>query len=159
MESRREWTFDDALREHLSEFDGPWLDEPDKVQWISETGFDCLMVRNQKGVWCGYVGVTAEHPWFDQDFNDVDADVHGGLTFADFCQSGKEEARGVCHVPFAGRTARVWWLGFDTGHFYDLVPIWGQDRHSPLNVYRGQRYVEQEVETLAQQALATMKGE
>ena len=44
--------------------DGPWTDEPDKMQWIDEaTGLDCLIVRGPMGALCGYVGVPPEHPW------------------------------------------------------------------------------------------------
>ena len=28
---------------------GPWQDEPDKKQWRDETGFPCLIVRNNGG--------------------------------------------------------------------------------------------------------------
>lgn len=119
----REWTFEDEERTRLREFNGPWLNEPDKIQWVSETGLDCLMVRNRLGAWCGYVGVTEDHPWFEKDYQNLDVDVHGSLTFADFCQPGKEEARGVCHVPFPGRSDRIWWLGFDCAHIQDLMPV------------------------------------
>ena len=36
----------------------PWLDEPDKAQWIDKTsGLDCLIVRvKHHGALCGYVG-------------------------------------------------------------------------------------------------------
>lgn len=49
---------------------GLWDHEPDKVQWVDEeTGYDCLMVRNNFGAWCGYVGVPAEHPWFGVEYS------------------------------------------------------------------------------------------
>lgn len=44
--------------------EGPWQDEPDKVQWQDEeTGYPCLIVRNpHMGFLCGYVGVPPGHP-------------------------------------------------------------------------------------------------
>jgi hypothetical protein len=83
--------------------EGPWQDEPDKRQWQDEaTGLPCLVVRNRGGALCGYVGVPAGHPCFEVDYDDVygtynedytertsgplpDLEVHGGLTFSDFC--------------------------------------------------------------------------
>lgn len=96
---------------------GPWQDEPDKVQWRDEaTGLPCLAVRNHMGNWCGYVGVDQSHPWHGKGYDDPVGectsectvsedytshyshsisgiiDVHGGLTFADACQSQDESA-------------------------------------------------------------------
>lgn len=84
---------------------GPWLNEPDKVQWVDEeTGLDCLIVRGPSGVLCGYVGVPPEHPWHGVDYNQCligDAceeefcwdhrpeskmEVHGGLAYSAACQ-------------------------------------------------------------------------
>jgi hypothetical protein len=102
---------------------GPWDDEPeDKVQWIDEAaGLDCLAVRNRMGSWCGYVGVPSGHPAYGQDYDEVDVEVHGGLTYAARCQPGPE-GEAICHVPASGRTDDIWWLGFDTSHFMDLSP-------------------------------------
>lgn len=104
---------------------GPWENEPDKAQWIDEaTDLDCLIVRNHMGALCGYVGVLPGHPWHGKDYDAVEPhpSVHGGLTFASFCQEGAEDGPGICHVPAPGRPPNVWWLGFDTAHFQDLVP-------------------------------------
>jgi hypothetical protein len=40
---------------------GPWQDEPDRLEW-THAGLYCLMIRNDLGSWCGYVGVPPEHP-------------------------------------------------------------------------------------------------
>ncbi len=47
--------------------DGPWQNEPDKVQWTDQdTRLPCLAVRNGRiGNWCGYVGVSNDHPFFN----------------------------------------------------------------------------------------------
>jgi len=102
--------------------DGEWQHEPDKEQFTDEaTGLPCLIKRNQSGALCGYVGVAEGHPWFGKGYDEVDADVHGGLTYADFCQEGPEEQT-ICHVPGPGEPDRVWWLGFDCAHGWDLSP-------------------------------------
>lgn len=80
---------------------GPWDTEPDKAQWVdAATGLDCLIVRNRMGTLCGYVGVPETHPWFKTSYNDVDVDVHGGLTFSDQCQD-------MSHVVFEKWSARL----------------------------------------------------
>lgn len=109
---------------------GEWSAEPqDKVQWQDEaTGLPCLAVRNHSGAWCGYVGVAEGHPAFGKDYSDVSQadgeyiEVHGGLTFSDFCADTKDEAEGICHVAAPGEPDRVWWLGFDCAHYLDLTP-------------------------------------
>lgn len=129
--------------------DGPWMAEPDKIQWQDETtGLPCLIVRGGGGALCGYVGVGQTHPWYGMDYNertaeceascDVDycythkpeslIEVHGGLTFSGGCQKhGQAVAEGVCHVPAEGEPDNVWWFGFDTAHSGDIRPeslIW-----------------------------------
>lgn len=116
--------------------DGPWQDEPDKIQWLDEaTGLPCLIVRNRVGALCGYVGVPRSHPAYGLDygkvhdlFPDYDEDgaleVHGGLTFSNRCAHGPEEDS-ICHVVEPGEPDDVWWLGFDCAHGFDYCPaIW-----------------------------------
>lgn len=102
--------------------DGPWQHEPDKEQWADPaTGLPCLVKRNMFGSLCGYVGVSEGHPWFGKDAGDIDADAHGGLNYADFCEDGPE-AHTICHIPGPGEPDRVYWVGFDCGHAWDLQP-------------------------------------
>ncbi len=69
---------------------GEWNNEPDKLQYEDEeTKLPCLIVRNNSGALCGYVGVSSDHPLFEKDYNVPDIDIHGGLTYSDFCQEEK----------------------------------------------------------------------
>ncbi len=63
---------------------GPWDDEPDRLEW-HHRGMPCLMLRNWCGVWCGYVAVNPDHPYYGQAYSEMDGDieVHGGLTYSD----------------------------------------------------------------------------
>lgn len=142
---------------------GPWQDEPDKVQWMDEqTGLPCLIVRAPStGALCGYVGVAHGHPAYLADYDSVEADVHGGLTFAGPCQKGVPIESGVCHVPALGEVDDVWWLGFDCAHAFDVMPAMNALRATiwkdlpPLkemrDVYRDIAYVKAEVAALAAQ--------
>lgn len=148
--------------------DGPWCHEPDKMQWTDEaTGLPCLIVRSTvAGALCGYVGVTRGHPLFGISFGDIELDVHGGLTFSDYCAHTGSEAEGVCHVPGEGEDGVVWWLGFDCAHAFDACPKLRADlvqagiRHSttsPLDAietYKDLEYVKAECAKLAQQVQA-----
>lgn len=72
--------------------EGEWNDEPDKIQWLDEaTGLPCLIVRGPVGALCGYVGVAPEHAFHGKGYDDLDVDVHGGLTFAHGCSDLSRE--------------------------------------------------------------------
>ena len=151
---------------------GPWDSEPDKTQFMDEaTGLPCLTVRNQLGAWCGYVGVSEGHPLYGIDYSkctqgcysddycyehtpQAAVSVHGGITFSGFCDpTHSDEHPTVCHIPDPVETDKVWWLGFDTAHCYDVVPKMKLyiDSHA---TYRDLAYVQQECRSLAAQLAA-----
>jgi hypothetical protein len=43
--------------------------------------FPCVIIKAELGYLCGYLGVPPSHPWYGHD-DDIDAQVHGGLTYA-----------------------------------------------------------------------------
>jgi hypothetical protein len=133
---------------------GPWDGEPDKVQWKSRVGLPALIVRNDSGALCGYVGVPRGHPArdADKDILDEEVSVHGGLTYADRCRGH------ICHVPGPGEPDDVLWLGFDCAHARDYWPgrwVGVRGAPAPLPAYRTIAYVRGECESLAEQ-LASM---
>jgi hypothetical protein len=152
----QEWTFERPA----SLPDGPWKAEPDKAQWMSPTGLPCMVRRGGLSAWCGYVGIPKSHPLFEKDYSDIEAeiDVHGGLTFASKCSGGEH---GICHVVEEGEDDDVWWLGFDCGHFDDLLPEWtmnagflpiyGDPSNPPSATYKTYDWVRAETERLAAQ--------
>lgn len=133
--------------------EGPWQLEPDKVEWRDkETDYPCLIVRNPMGALCGYVGVPEYHSAYREDYDQVDVQAHGGLTFSDHCQ--KEDKKfGVCH---AGPD-KVWWLGFDTAHWGDLIPELINLRRETAtelfyrDTYKDISFVKKQVKSLAKQ--------
>src|SRR3990167_762358 len=87
---------------------GEWSGEPDKVQWQDqETGLPCIAKRNvDMGFWCGYVGISEDHPLFGKSYEDIDINcIHGGLTFSGLCEHDDNE-HGICHVPDVGKPDR-----------------------------------------------------
>lgn len=139
VESRDEWK------------PGPWDDEPDLVEWRhDESGYPCLIVRNNFGALCGYVGVPPEHPLHGKGMLDAevtDLDVHGGVTY------GHECAGDICHVARPGEPEDVWWVGFDCAHAFDAVPGISMlcGRSDEARRYRSMGYVQDQVESLARQ--------
>lgn len=132
---------------------GPWDDEPQNREEWRYKGYPCLMVRNGMGAWCGYVGISKDHPDYGKGYDDVGVSVHGGLTYTAEC------AGHICHVPQEGETADIWWLGFDCAHGgMDAFPglpsvarafLEGID----MGEYRTSAWVKKEVETLADQLI------
>jgi hypothetical protein len=157
---QREWTNIDK-----SDWpEGPWKTECDKEQWVDEaTGLPCLIKRNGFGALCGYVGVSEGHPWFEKEYDDVEPapDVHGSLTYSDFCQEGDDDGHTICHIVDPGEPDRVWWVGFDCSHHCDYEPA--REVFNPARdflegysacdqVYRDRAYVKDQCARLAAQA-------
>lgn len=118
---------------------GPWWGEPDRVDWIDPgSGLPCRARRGPFGAWCGYVGLLPGHPWYDVDYDDLDVEVHGGLTFGGRLSDAPEAMR---------------WVGFDCAHAGDYTPglVAKGFPSYPGEVYRDLAYVEAEIRKLAEQ--------
>jgi hypothetical protein len=97
--------------------------------------------------------VPPGHPAHGKGYDEIDVEVHGGLTYAEACSGA------ICHVPAPGETDEVHWLGFDCGHAWDVTPSllrYGADLSALLGAtlratYKNVAYVTGEVERLAQQ--------
>lgn len=141
---------------------GVWSSEPDKVQFPGPGGYPCIMVRStNSGVWLGYVGVTAGHPYFLRDYDEMPHfDVHGGLTYAGlgWSPASEQPELGITVEWDEPGDPEIWWIGFDCNHWGDCSPV---TSHYPLSdrddagVYRNLEYVRAHVTELAEQILAT----
>lgn len=69
-------------------------------------GFPCAVLMQPLCFRTGYVGIPKGHQAYGKDYNFLDIDCHGGLTYSDFNLHGHDRAD-------------TWWIGFDTGHFGD----------------------------------------
>jgi hypothetical protein len=81
--------------------DRPWETEPSHKVWKEPTTkYKCEIKRNSLTLaLCGYVTVPKKHHYYGLGYNDVMANVHGGLTYSN---------RGT--------------FGFDCSHAGDLTP-------------------------------------
>lgn len=126
---------------------GPWLHEPDVLRWRDKaTNLHCAIDRSTvSGSLCGYVAVSRHHPAWGRHYQELDVDVHGGLTFYGM---SNDELSGSTAFPLAkdttienpltgesftfkahrgalmpGRRSPLrWWYGFDTAHAWDYSP-------------------------------------
>lgn len=86
------------------------VNHPELVLETGEhAGHQYQIVGNEMGYRCGYVRVGPDHPWHGKHYDDVSAEVHGGLTFS--------AADTPCDK---GGADNGYWLGFDCAHAWDL---------------------------------------
>src|SRR6516164_5088182 len=72
-------------------------------------GLLCAVVMAREGGHrCGYVRVGPVHPDHGKKYDDVDVDVHGGLTFGEIEPCAHEDGQGF-------------WFGFDCAHCDDAA--------------------------------------
>ena len=157
--------------------EGPWMEEPDRVDWVFE-GMMCRAERqDNRGHLCGYIGVPPGHPTHGHGYDDDETnyiEIHGGVTFGNHFNAGDEDeqfAELLRHWEQEGfdtvSPGEIWWIGFDCTHAYDYsdmasgddslfgkamakagYPIGDPNEHE---VYRNINYVIAETEKLARQ--------
>jgi len=108
-------------------------------------GYEWEVTSNKMGFRCGYVRIPRGHPWHGMDYDNVGAEVHGGLTYAEAdCNCGK------------GGADDAWWLGFDCAHCGDApdpaLPGYVRGWPSSGGTIRTTEYVTAECISLIEQA-------
>jgi hypothetical protein len=51
-------------------------------KWVTEAGYEAEVIATKMGHRCGYVTVPKDHPHYGRRYDDINVDVHGGLTYA-----------------------------------------------------------------------------
>lgn len=148
---------------------GEWEEEPDREAFV-HAELPCLILRalphQTGGHLNGYVGVPLKHPGagskmerivgrdIDTKYDDIDVDVHGGLTFSGVGEGGDLRPQGF------------YWFGFDCAHAGDYSPptdprvhqvhvdVTGRTGPSDYETYRNIEYVRGQVRHLAEQLAA-----
>jgi hypothetical protein len=80
--------------------------------WTTEAGLRAVVLATVMGHRCGYVGVPESNAYFGKDYNDVDAYVHGGLTFSSHGIAADLEIE-----------KPLYWFGFDCAHYMDAKDL------------------------------------
>lgn len=104
-------------------------------------GYKCRIMRLGSGVYkmihlCGYIYIPEGHKYFGKDYDDLEIDVHGGLTYADTTLRFQPEVG--------------WWIGFDCAHAGDLSYL-EESQNFSHNVYRTMEFVENELKSVVDQ--------
>ena len=125
------WT--DDLQEHSIEAStcDYNLDSP---YWFIHKGYIYNIRRNNFNVWLGYVYIPQGHPCFDKFCEDIDVQIHGGLTY-----SGLTKLNGIDYYI----------VGFDCAHYGDIIPE--HDYIFEGSTYKDYNFVKQETIQLAEQ--------
>lgn len=126
---------------------GPWIDEPDSVQWVHQPfGYPCHLVRvDEIATWSGYAGVAKGHPLHSvhHDRLYLIADAHGGLSF-----SGPLDFEDERHRPDPAFKEH-WFFGFDAAHYMDVMPFMVRRMKQP-GTYKDFRYMRGHAEALVE---------
>lgn len=72
-------------------------------------GFHFLIVTYGRHP-CAYVEIPKDHPYYDKDYNSLDINVHGGITWGDPLYQFEDK--------------RGWYIGWDYIHLDDYDGIW-----------------------------------
>lgn len=108
-------------------------------------GFECLIrLAEWSGHLNGYVKIPKTHPAYFKDYDELDIECHGGLSFSGFLTDRKGE--------------RKWYIGFDCAHAGDLTPrISEQFPISNLlfgyEIWRDEEYVTDNLKNIVQQLI------
>ena len=95
----------------------------------------------ETGSLCGYVGVSDKSKLFGVNYNDLDFDVHGGLTYSGFWKSEEKDS--------------FYYLGFNAAHAGDIMPfmrtVYNLRMLEGGEKYRDMNYMTNECKKLARQ--------
>jgi len=117
----------------------------------TELGYEWVVSHNGLGYRCGYIKIPPGHPWYEENYELVNARVHGGLTAALVDENPERPADEAPHI----------WLGFDCAHYVD-APDPLLTKEPPIMLpygaaIRTEEYVRQECLSLCQQADNALK--
>lgn len=105
-------------------------------------GIQWAVLHNGRGCRCGYIALPPGHPWHGFGYDEIDAAIHGGLTYAQGSADGSH------------------WIGFDCSHYGDAadptLPNYREDFFRQ-GVIRTREYVEEQCLSLCEQAAKAVK--
>lgn len=72
----------------------------------------------------GYVLIPEGHPYYNTDYDDIDVNIHGGLTFGKIIDDEMIEKWNELSPEDKG----YYMIGFDTAHLGDSLDNWPKER-------------------------------
>ena len=102
--------------------------------------YDCMIIYND-GFYNGYVALTEDDKWYGKEYDDIDINVHGGLTFSSF---------GNDHLDRCNENGQnLYWIGFDCMHYGDYDEVFSL--HSKCN--KSPEYIVNEIFEMVHQII------
>jgi hypothetical protein len=129
---------------------GVWSREPDYCKWV-HSDLLCLAIRDMSlGVWRGFVGVDNSHPLYAHSLENI-LEIPDMMTaflavYGGICSAGKLPAR------YKKDAKTLWWLGMETCHGGDYMPLIVPDDHAELSTqtYKDFFFIRRETNKLAE---------
>lgn len=88
----------------------------------------------ESGYGNGYVLIPKDHPYYGVDYNNIDVDIHGGLTYGSYFKSEDflkwckdREISGDITLVNYKNFEDFWMIGFDTCHYGDNRTNWTKE--------------------------------
>lgn len=77
----------------------------------------------------GYVAIFKNHPYYGKSYDEIDINVHGGLTFSESGDKTKELFKDIEWIEGDIKELnKDWWIfGFDTCHYMDSLENWPKE--------------------------------
>lgn len=75
-------------------------------------GYRCVVIGQSMGHRCGYVGIPRGHKLYGVPYDEINVDVHGGLTFGETYNTYPVENK-----------EGLYYIGFDCGHYGDNLDV------------------------------------
>lgn len=156
---------------------GEWIEEPDEVEWEYK-GIKCEIHRNCRieggrctgmGHLCGYIYLPLDHPWANKEEEEIECDIHGGLTYHSqedgFFEIGFDCAHGCDLMPYSEEKSyklMMEQIPKDSPEYFKFRDALENTRevNKRLSIFRRERsykniqFVKQQCESLVDQALA-----
>lgn len=106
-------------------------------------GYRCgVKVNEELMILCGYVAIPEDHSLFNKNSELYELKVHGGITF-------NELGYNCAGLSNKDNDKKLQWVGFDCGHFGDLIP--GIGKVNENDELKDMRFVLNEIQGLVGQ--------
>lgn len=132
---------------------GKWLSEPDLCFW--DNVLPCLAIRDMAmGIWKGFVAVDEQHPFYNKPVSELIKTLEG----LEVCTSVYGGVSGAGRLPpkYKEFAKNYWWIGLETSHGGDLMPLLKWDNSDPnmakmisTQTYKDLIFIRREVNKLA----------
>ncbi len=83
-------------------------DTEEQILMFKVKEFQCMAVKSNMGHWCAYIIIPEGHRFHGQNYEDIDIDCHGGLTYEGTLDQYESKLNGQ------------WAIGWDYAHAMDV---------------------------------------